>query len=100
MADSLQSRLKHLIVETLKLDDLDPDSISDDEDLFKSSRFGLDSIDALEFVVAIEKRFGVKIESSEESRDALASINRLAAFIRARAPKDKRSAGDARPSAL
>ncbi|HVS51607.1 MAG TPA: phosphopantetheine-binding protein [Opitutaceae bacterium] len=81
--DLLTARLKTLIVETLKLDDLRPEDIPDDEPLFGSSRFGLDSIDALELVVRLEKEFGIKIGSSEESRRALASINALAAFIRA-----------------
>lgn len=83
MSDPLAARLKTLIVETLKLDDLRPEDIPDDEPLFGSPRFGLDSIDALELVVRLEKEFGVKISSSEESRKALASVGALAAFIRA-----------------
>ncbi|MCX6953916.1 MAG: phosphopantetheine-binding protein [Verrucomicrobia bacterium] len=82
MPDSLPTRLKVLIVETLKLDDVRPEDIPDDEPLFGSPRFGLDSIDALELVVRLEKEFGVKIGSSEESRRALASVSALAAFIR------------------
>ena len=84
MSDPLAARLKTLIVETLKLDDVRPEDIPDDEPLFGSPRFGLDSIDALELVLKLEKEFGVKIGSSEESRKALASVNELAAFIRAR----------------
>jgi acyl carrier protein len=83
MSDPLVARLKSLIVETLKLDDVRPEDIPDDEPLFGSSRFGLDSIDALELVLKLEKEFGVKIGSSEESRRALGSVNTLAAFIRA-----------------
>lgn len=82
MPDPLASRLKSLIVETLRLDDVRPEDIPDDEPLFGSPRFGLDSIDALELVVKLEKEFGVKITSSEESRKALASVGALAAFIR------------------
>ncbi|HUR57763.1 MAG TPA: phosphopantetheine-binding protein [Opitutaceae bacterium] len=84
MPDPLVTRLKALIVETLKLDDVRPEDIPDNEPLFGSERFGLDSIDALELVLKLEKEFGVKIGSSEESRRALASVNELAAFIRAR----------------
>jgi acyl carrier protein len=83
MSDPLAARLKTLIVETLKLGDVRPEEIPDDEPLFGSPRFGLDSIDALELVVRLEKEFGVKITSSEESRQALASVGALAAFIRA-----------------
>jgi acyl carrier protein len=82
MSDPLSARLKTLIVETLKLDDVRPEDIPDDEPLFGSPRFGLDSIDALELVVKLEKEFGVKISSSEESRKALASVGALAEFIR------------------
>jgi len=84
MPDSLTLRLKQLIIATLKLDDLKPEDIPDDEALIGSPRLGLDSIDALELVVVIEKEFGVKIGSSEESRKALASVGTLAAYLRAR----------------
>jgi acyl carrier protein len=83
MSDPLVSRLKALVVSTLKLDGVRPDDIPDDEMLIGTPRFGLDSVDALELVLALEKEFGVKIGSSEESRQALATVNSLAAFIRA-----------------
>lgn len=83
MSDPLIARLKALIVESLRLDDIRPEDIPDDEPLFGSSRFGLDSVDALELVVRLEKEFGIKISSSEESKEALASVAGLAAFIRA-----------------
>jgi acyl carrier protein len=83
MPDPLIAQLKALIVSTLKLDGVSPDDIPDDEVLIGSPRFGLDSVDALELVLALEKEFGIKIGSSEESRQALATVNSLAAFIRA-----------------
>ncbi len=86
MSDPLTLRLKNLIISTLKLDGIRPEDIPDDEPLIGSPRFGLDSIDALELVLALEKEFGVKIGSSEESRQALATVNTLAAFLRARVP--------------
>jgi len=88
MSDPLKLHLKELIVRTLKLEDLKPADLSDDEPLIGSG-LNLDSIDALELVVAIEKEFGIKITSSEESRSALASIAGLAEFIRARAAPDR-----------
>ena len=84
MADPLNDRLKHLIVETLHLEDITPAQIEDDKPLIGSG-LSLDSIDALELVVKIEKEFGIKIGSAEESRQALASIASLAAYIRSRA---------------
>lgn len=84
MADPLKTKLKQLIVATLKLEDVKPDDLADDEPLIGSG-LNLDSIDALELVVTLEKEYGIKIKSSEESRQALASIGHLAEFIRARA---------------
>jgi len=62
MADTLNSRLKTLIIETLHLEDVTPESITDDEPLIGGG-LSLDSIDALELVVTLEKEFGVKISS-------------------------------------
>ena len=87
MSDALTLRLKTLIVATLKLDGVRPEDIPDDEPLIGTTRFGLDSVDALELVLALEKEFGVKIGSSEESRKALTSVNSLAAFLRASQPR-------------
>lgn len=86
MSDSLELRLKTLIITTLKLDGVRPEDLPGEEPLIGSPRFGLDSLDALELVLAVEKEFGVKIGSSEESRQALASVDTLAAYLRARAP--------------
>lgn len=83
MTDPLISRLKHLIVDTLRLDGVTASDIDESAPLIGSG-LSLDSIDALELVVKIEKEFGIKIGSSEESRQALASVNSLASFIRAR----------------
>jgi acyl carrier protein len=83
MSDPLIARLKQLIVDTLRLEDVEPGSIPDNEPLIGGG-LSLDSIDALELVVHLEKEFGIKIESSEEARTALASVSALAAFIRER----------------
>jgi acyl carrier protein len=87
MPDPLVLQLKNLIIATLKLDGVQPGDIPDEEPLIGSPRFGLDSLDALELVLAVEKEFKVKIGSSEESRAALASVATLAAFIRAQQGK-------------
>lgn len=86
MSDPLELRLKTLIITTLKLDGIRPEDLPGDEPLIGSPRFGLDSLDALELVLAVEKEFDVKIGSSEESRQALASVDTLAAYLRGRAP--------------
>jgi len=84
MTPDLTLRLQTLICTTLKLEDVRPADIPGDEPLIGSTRLGLDSLDALELVLAIEKEFGVKIGSSEESRQALTSVDTLVAFLRSR----------------
>ncbi len=88
MSNDLKSELKQLIVKTLNLEDVDPAEIQDDEPLFGSG-LELDSIDGLELVLQLEKSYGIKIGSSEESKDALQSINVLAEFIE-KETRDKR----------
>jgi len=83
MPDPLSARLKQLIVETLRLEDIEPASIPDEEPLVGGG-LSLDSIDALELVVRLEKEFGIKISSSEEARLALANVAALTAFVRQR----------------
>jgi len=78
----LHSYLKQMIIETLKLEEISQDDIDDDAPLFKDG-LGLDSIDALELVVAIENIFNVVIEDEDVGKKAFASIRSLAAFIQA-----------------
>ncbi len=80
---SIQERLKRILIVELNLDDVSPDDIDSDEPLF-NSRFGLDSIDALEIVYQVEQHFGIPMKEMNAAREAFASINALAAFIRAR----------------
>ena len=76
----LKYELKKQIIEELKLEDLKPEDIMDDAPLIGDG-LGLDSIDALELVVLLEKYHGVKIMDEEVGRKVLASINTMAAFI-------------------
>lgn len=76
----LKQELKELLVNALNLEDVDPASIDDDEPLFGAG-LDLDSIDALELVLQLEKTYGIKIGNSEESKKALSSIRVLAEFI-------------------
>ncbi len=88
MSDTLTFRLKQLIIATLKLEGVKPEDIDEDEPLLGSG-LNLDSIDALELVVTLEKEFGLKISSSEESKKALASIACLADYIREHADSSR-----------
>ena len=69
-----------LIIEILNLEDVTPDDIDPAAALFGAG-LGLDSIDALELVVMLERNYGILIEDIEIGRRALASVNALAAFI-------------------
>ena len=80
MARDLKYELKKQIIEELNLEDLKPEDIKDDAPLFGDG-LGLDSIDALELVVLMEKYHGVKITDEEVGKRVLASINTMAEFI-------------------
>ena len=72
--------LRRMIIASLKLEDLDPAEIQEDEPLFGEG-LGLDSLDALELVVAIEKHFGVVIENEDQGKEAFVSLSALARYI-------------------
>lgn len=75
--------LKAKIIESLKLQDLSPEKIEDDAPLFGTG-LELDSIDALELVVMLEKDYGIVIKDIEQGRPAFRSVRALAEFIQAR----------------
>jgi len=81
MSDALILELKKLIIETLKLEEVTPEEIKDDGQLFGEG-LGLDSIDALELVVALEKIYGVVIPDSEVGERVFRSVKTLAQFVR------------------
>jgi len=78
--DALNLFLKELIIRTLKLEGITPQDIEDDAPLFKEG-LGLDSLDALELVVALEKNFKITIPDEHVGREAFASINALVTYV-------------------
>ena len=76
----LKEKLKVQIIEQLNLEDLTPADIKDDTQLF-GDELGLDSIDALEFIVLLESNYGIKIADPSEGREIFQSVNSLAAYI-------------------
>ncbi len=76
----LRQDMKRLIVDRLRLEGLTPDRIADDMPLFGDG-LGLDSVDALELVVGIEKEFGISIKSHEVDKDIFRSVESLARFV-------------------
>ena len=78
--ETLRPKVKQLIVDSLRLEGLTIDKIHDDTPLF-GDELGLDSVDALELVVALEKEFGIKIKSYEVDKNVFRSVSTLADFL-------------------
>ena len=83
MTMDIRTQLKDMIIEELYLEDVTPDGIDSAAPLFGEG-LGLDSLDALQLAVAVEERFGVRINDEAEGRSAFASIDALAKFIEER----------------
>jgi len=80
----LNKKIKEVIIKALELEDVTSADIDDAAPLFGEG-LGLDSIDALELVVAIKEEFGISFtQNSDETRKAFASVNALAEYIASR----------------
>ena len=80
---SLETELKAFIIETLNLEDVDVNDIDSEEALFVDG-LGLDSIDALELGVALQKKYDVRIDAKDKNvKTHFASVRNLANFIQA-----------------
>jgi acyl carrier protein len=78
---ALEHELKELIVDSLMLEDVKPAEIESSAPLFVEG-LGLDSIDALELAMAIERRFGVKFQPDDDrNREIFSSVRNLAQYI-------------------
>jgi acyl carrier protein len=75
-----KEKLKKILIEDLNLEELTPEDIDDSAPLFGEG-LGLDSLDAVELVVIIQKHFGIEIKDMEEGRTAFKSVEALASYI-------------------
>ncbi|KAA0992562.1 phosphopantetheine-binding protein [Dyadobacter aurulentus] len=82
--DTLKEDLKKQIIEQLNLEDITPSDIADESLLFNDEGLGLDSIDALELIVLLEKYHGIQVTNPDEGKEAFKSINTMAEYIRKR----------------
>ena len=82
--NEMESALKTAIIDGLRLEDVTVEDIDSAAPLFGDSGLMLDSLDAVELVVVVEKHFGVAIADAEEARKAFTSVSGLAGFICAR----------------
>lgn len=76
----LKEELKTKIIEQLNLEDVTVAEISDDEVLFGDG-LGLDSIDALELIVMLDKDYGIKLTDPKDGKKIFESVNTMAAYI-------------------
>ena len=77
---ALKQDLRRLMVENLMLQ-ISPEEIGDDQPLFGPGSVGLDSVDALQLVVALDKTYGLKIADPEAARQILKNVNSIVAAI-------------------
>ncbi|MCQ2202902.1 MAG: phosphopantetheine-binding protein [Bacteroidales bacterium] len=80
--EQLKEQLKQHIIEALSLEDITPADIDNEAPLFGDG-LGLDSIDALEIILILEKHYGIHIANAADARPIFKSINTLAEFVSA-----------------
>ena len=78
--DELIEKLKQEVIQQLNLEDISPEDIDPDSPLFGEG-LGLDSIDALELIVLLEKNYGIKIEDPKDGKKIFFSIRTMAEYI-------------------
>ena len=79
--EELILKLKEQIIEALNLEDMTPEDIDSDAPLFGEEGIGLDSIDALELIVLIEKNYGIKLANPAEGKAIFKSVATIADFV-------------------
>lgn len=79
--EQLKEQLKEQIIKYLNLMELTPADIKDDEPLFGDG-LGLDSIDAIELIVLLEREYGIKIKNPKDGRQILTDINTIVDYIK------------------
>lgn len=83
----IRKSLKEMIVRDLSLEDIKPEDIKDDEVLFGDG-LGLDSLDAVEIVVLLQRNFGLEVKTMEQGREIFYSIDTIANFVYDNRKKD------------
>jgi len=78
--EQLIRELKEEIIKALNLEEMTPEDISDDDALFGGG-LGLDSIDALELIVLMEKKYGIKIKDPKAGKEIFKSVRTMAQYV-------------------
>jgi len=80
--EEIRYEVKKLIIETLKFEGVRPEDIKDDLNFFSGENtIKIDSIDVIELVVAIQKKFDVKIDDQHLAKDVITTVNSIAGFV-------------------
>ncbi len=79
--EELVHELKEKIIETLNLEEMSADDIDADAPLFGESGLGLDSIDALELIVLLEKQYGIKLDDPSQGKEIFKSVSTIAQYV-------------------
>lgn len=82
--ETLKEELKGLLIEQLNLEDKTPADIKNDAPLFGEEGLGLDSIDALELIVLLDKNYQIKLTNPEEGKTVFFSIDTMADYIQSK----------------
>ncbi len=83
--NDLEHQIKQLIIDSLALEDITPADIGSEEPLFGDEGLGLDSVDALELGLAVQKTFGFQLDGENDNlRDNFANVKTLTEFVRSR----------------
>ena len=81
-SSELKNEIKAMIVSTLNLSDVKPEDIREDASLFEGGNtLELDSVDALEIVMALQRKYGVKLDDQNTSRYVLRSVDTISEFV-------------------
>ncbi|MBO8478102.1 MAG: acyl carrier protein [Bacteroidetes bacterium] len=80
--ENINETFKRQLVEALNLEDVRPEDIDDNAPLFGDAGLGLDSIDALEIILILERNYGVKVENPREGKEIFYSVSTIADYIR------------------
>jgi len=81
-SDDLKLEIKKLIMTTLSVTDIDPKDVDDEEPLFGGNNaLTLDSVDAIEIIMAIQRTYNVRIADQNLAREVVRSVNSIAGFL-------------------
>jgi len=85
--EEVKTELKRLVVEYLAIEEMKPEDIADDKNLFGGDGVGLDSLDGVEIVVLLHRHYGLDVKAMQKGREVFRSISTLAPYVLANATK-------------